>query len=41
MDKYTKPVAWIATAIAVIAAVYFTKSAWCLYALLIPFLMGV
>lgn len=28
--------AWLATAAAVIAGIYFTESAWCLWALLIP-----
>lgn len=41
MDKYTKPVAWVATSAAVIAAIYFTKSPWCLWALIVPFLATV
>lgn len=33
--------AWISTAAAVIAGVYFTGSAWCLWALLLPAMIGV
>lgn len=33
--------AWISTAAAVIAGVYFTGSEWCLWALLIPALIKV
>ena len=33
--------AWISTAAAVIAGVYFTGSAWCLWALLLPVLIKV
>ncbi len=41
MDKYTKLVAWIATSVTVIAAVYFTKSPWCMWAMFIPLLATV
>lgn len=33
--------AWISTASAVIAGVYFTGSAWCLWALLLPAMIKV
>ena len=33
--------AWISTAAAVIAGFYFTGSAWCLWALLLPAMIGV
>ena len=33
--------AWISTAAAVIAGVYFTESAWCLWALLLPAMIKV
>ena len=41
MDIYTQLVAWIATSVAVIAAVYFTKSPWCMWAMIFPFLATV
>lgn len=28
--------AWIGTSVAVVAGMYFTKSAWCLWALVLP-----
>lgn len=34
-------VAWISTAAAVCCGIYFTKSAWCLWALLLPALLRV
>lgn len=33
--------AWIATAAAVIAGIYLTGSAWCLWALFIPAMIGI
>ncbi|WP_289290913.1 hypothetical protein [Sporofaciens musculi] len=35
-DKNARTAAWIATGIAVAVGVYVTKSAWCMWALLIP-----
>lgn len=35
-DKYTKTLAWIITTVAVIIAMKWTGSAWCLWALFIP-----
>jgi uncharacterized membrane protein YgaE (UPF0421/DUF939 family) len=32
--------AWLGTAVAVIAGVYFTHSAWCMWALVLPVCMG-
>lgn len=34
--NWTKCVAWVATSIAVCVAVYYTHSAWCLWAFLLP-----
>ena len=35
-DKKARAAAWIATGIAVAVGVYVTKSAWCMWALLLP-----
>jgi hypothetical protein len=35
-DKYTKTLAWIITTVAVIIAMKWTGSAWCLWELFIP-----
>lgn len=39
MMWFANAVAWIATSVGVVAGVYLTKSAWCLWAFLIPALM--
>ena len=36
---FANAVAWIATSVGVVAGMYITKSAWCLWAFLIPALM--
>lgn len=39
MMWFANAVAWIATSVGVVAGMYITKSAWCLWAFLIPALM--
>ena len=39
MMWFANAVAWIATSVGVVAGMYLTKSAWCLWAFLIPALM--
>lgn len=41
MVYFAYAMAWFSTAIAVSVGMYYTKSAWCLWALLIPALLKV